>query len=396
MTIEASSAQPLLLMAGGDTASRLTITSNLVNASFNGNASLAPEPFLDGTVSMSSPSLRRMLEWSQTEISPGAAVGEASLGAHVTGGASRLKFENVQLSLGGSTGVGGLEASYADGKPALIGTLDFETLDFASFLTAFSPLAAGRGDLESEIDTSFSDQITLDLRLSAAAASIHSVAVKDLAAVVQVKPGVAAFDISDATIFGGTLQTGLRVERNAGGNKVDMRLLATAVNAAQIAARLGSERLSLEGPVDISVLLEGTGRDWKAVLGGAKGTVSATMGAGTIRGFDLARFRKSLEEDDFFSFSEIAEGTQALEGARVKAVVRDGVAYLEQAEFLLGGNQLSLEGVIPLVSRALLLSGDIRAAGTEGDGQEQPPRTSFFVGGGWEAPIVSPVVYGAP
>lgn len=394
VTLEASSAQPLLLMAGGNTATKLNVTSNLVNASFDGSASLAPEPFLDGTISMSSPSLRRMLEWSQTEISPGAAVGEASLSAHVTGGASRLKFENVQLALGGSTGVGVLEASYAEGNPALTGTLDFETLDFASFLTAFSPLAAGRGNLESEIDTSFSDEITLDLRLSAAAASIHSIAVEDLAAVVQVKPGLAAFDISDATIFGGTLQTGLRIERSPGGNKVDMRLLATEVNAAELAAALGSERLSLEGPVDISVLLEGTGHDWKEVLGAAEGTISATMGAGTIRGFDLARFRESLSKGDFFSLLAVAEGTQALEGARIKATVRDGAAYIEQADFLLDGNLLSLDGVIPLVSRALLLSGDITARSAGGAGQQR--RASFYVGGGWEAPIVSPVAYGTP
>ena len=56
----------------------------------------------------------------------------------------------------------------------------------------------------------------------------------DVAATAQVKNGLAVFDVSDATAFGGTLQAGIRFDRNGDLDQVEMRMLATDVDAGAI------------------------------------------------------------------------------------------------------------------------------------------------------------------
>ncbi|TGU41935.1 AsmA family protein, partial [bacterium M00.F.Ca.ET.152.01.1.1] len=107
------------------------------------------------------------------------------------------------------------------------------------FLSAFTPVAptgeVGPGD----IDTSFADRINLDLRLSAAHAMAGPVQLADVAATAQVKNGLAVFDISDASAFGGTVQSSLRFDRKPEGTQVEMRLLASDVDTGAFATAAG-------------------------------------------------------------------------------------------------------------------------------------------------------------
>lgn len=396
VAIEASAAAPLLLMAGGGSTVGISLKSELLEASFEGTANFAGDTYFGGTAKISSPSIRRLLEWSGTRIVPGEAIGAMSLASQIQGNARRLQLDQTTLTLGGSTGRGVLDLSFADPVPAISGTLAFDRLDFYSFLTAFTPAAYGLGNLHDPIGTAFSEQLSLDLRLSSASASFETLTLSDVAASAQVKGDLTAFDISDATAFGGEVQAGLRIDGAGPQKTVEARLMATNVDARALAKAAGAERFLPQGRGAISVALKGRGDDWDEALAGAEGSVTASLGQGTLTGFDLQRFRTLWAEGRFFPLSEAAGGSLVLRGFDFKARIAGGVARIEKADIQLEQKMtVSLAGVIHYLGQALALSGsflpqDNAATSTSDDAPRPQAQMPFFVGGSWDAPFIAP------
>ncbi len=395
VAVEASATSPLLLMAGGSTTVKASLKATLVEASFEGVANLSGDAYFEGPATLSSPSIRRMLEWSRTQIAPGAAIGAMSVTSRVQGNAKRLRLDQTVLTLGGNTGRGVLDLSFADPVPAMSGTLAFDKLDLRSFLLAFTPGSPGTESIRDRIDTAFSDQLSLDLRLSSTAATLGGVALGDVAASTQVKGTLAAFDISDATAFGGEVQAGLRIDGAGEEKTVEMRLMASNVDAFALAKAAGAERLLPQGRATLSAMLKGTGSDWETVLRRAEGSVSASLGQGALVGFDLAKFRTLWSGGGFFPLSEVGGASLPLRGLEVKAKVTGGVARIEKADATLDPPMtLSMAGIVHYFGHALALSGyfaPLAADGTRGEAE-----MLFFVGGAWDTPFVSPapVEYG--
>lgn len=391
VALEASSGSPLILMAGGGTSVKASLKSALIEASFDGAANLSGAPYFDGQANFASPSLRRMLEWSNIRIAPGAAIGAMSIASRLQGDARRLRFDSAVLTLGGNTGRGVLDLSFADAAPAISGTLAFDRLDLRSFLSAFTPVATGEAGIHDEIDTGFAEQLSLDLRLSAAAATLGGVTLSDVAASTQVKGGLIAFDISDATAFDGEVQAGVRIDAAGEQKTVEMRMMAGNVDALAMARAAGAERLLPQGRATVSVMLKGSGHDWNTVMGNAEGSVAATLGAGALVGLDMARFRDRWQSGGFFPLSEVAGGTLPLRGLDFKATVKGGVARIDKADALLNEQRvLSIAGIIPYFGRALALSGHV--APLAADGERGEAELPFFIGGAWDAPFVSPAL----
>lgn len=389
IAVEMSTPSPLLLAAGATTPVKASLKSPLLEASFDGVVALSGDNYLDGQASLASPSLRRTLEWARTQIAPGAAVGAVSIASRVQGSANRLRLDSVALSLGGNAGRGVLDLSVSDAVPAISGTLALDRLDLRSFLSAFMPIAAGDGNIYDRIDTGFTEQLSLDLRLSAATATLGAVTLTDIAASAQVKGSLATFDISDATAFGGELQAGLRIDAAGETKTVEMRMMAAEIDSFAFAKAAGAERLLPQGRAALSAILKGSGRDWNTVMGNAEGSVTASLGPGALVGLDLAKFRDRWTNGGFFALAEVAGGTVPLRGIDFKAKVTGGVARLDKAELMIDQQQvLSFAGIIPYFGRALALSGHI--APVSADGTRGEIELPFFIGGAWDAPFVSP------
>lgn len=393
VTIEASAAEPLLLFAGGNAPVTLSLEAAPVSADFNGIANISDDAFLDGALAMASPSLRRLLEWTRSDISPGSAIGAVEMRSKVVGGARRLKFENAEIALDGNPGSGVLDVTLGAPMPAISGTLAFQSLDLRSLLSTFTPLpeAGSRDALAFEAPEP--RQFDIDLRLSAARAGVGSANLTDVAATAQVRGGLATFDISDATAFGGTVQFGIRVDHAGRDSKVELRLVATDIEGGQLARQLGVTRVVPRARSTVSLILKGSGTSWETIMRNADGSVSASLGAGEIAGLDLAAFLARSGRAGFFALSEIAEGALPIETAQIKASLSNGIARIDRAEARSGGRMIALSGLIPFAGRGIALSGTVGPVTAEGDGAAPPPEpeAAFFVGGSWSEPFISPV-----
>lgn len=391
-TFEASSAQPLMLFAGAEAPLRIAFDAPPAALSFEGSAIFSGQPYLKGTGKFSSPSLRRFLEWSQTEIAAGAAIGSLSVAGAVTAELGRIKMENVEIDLNGNQGAGVLDLSLSDGLPAVTGTLAFRTLDLRSFMPTFMPMAASRGQMDDAVDSELASQINLDLRLSAASAAGGDITLTDLAATVQVKQGLAAFDLSDATVFGGTLQAGLRIDRAGENSTAELRVNAEQIDAGAFVLSTGMRRIVPQARANLALTAKGTGLDWNSVLANAEGTITAVLGGGTIVGFDMPAFLGRSSEGAFFAFSDVANGQLTISGAELKGTIQNGVLRIDSSQAWSSDRTISIKGIVPYLGRALALSGEI-VPSSDPETSPVAPEAVFFIGGGWDAPFVSPVLY---
>ncbi|KQZ79036.1 membrane assembly protein AsmA [Mesorhizobium sp. Root157] len=403
VTLDAASAKPLLLAAGGPAPVTLNLKAAPANLSFEGTASLSANAYVDGQLKFSAPSLRRMLDWSGAGIAPGAAIGSVSISSKVAGSAGRVKFDSAEIVLDKNPGMGALDFAIAEGRPVISGTLAFETLDLVSFLSAFTPLSSPAGQVSGEIDPSFADRLNLDLRLSAARATAGAITLAEVAATAQVKNGLAAFDVSDAAAFGGHVQTSLRFDRNPGGTQVEMRLLASDINGGAFGEAAGMARLMPTGTGTVSIILKGPGKGWNSILENADGSISATFGPGSLTGLNLPAFLKRNSERGFFPLDDVDDGTVAIDGAELKASIAKGVVRIDKAQATSGKSRLWLTGIMPYAGRGLALSGGIAPTtpaaapkDSESVAAANANQTQFFVGGSWSRPFISPITPAIP
>ncbi|MBN9236754.1 MULTISPECIES: AsmA family protein [Phyllobacteriaceae] len=446
VAVEAASPGPMLLFAGAAAPVTLSLKAAPANFSFDGTGNLSGQSFFDGQAKFTAPSLRRALQWLEAGIAPGAARGPVSITSKVSGDTGRIKFDKTEIDLDKTPGMGALDLSFVDPMPMISGTLAFDTVDLAAFLSAFtSPTASSGTDLD-VIDMSFADRFNLDLRLSAAHATAGRIQLADVAATAQVKNGLAVFDISDATAFGGNIQTSLRIDRRPEGTQVEMKLLASDVNGADFTAAAGMTRLTPTGTGTVSLILKGPGKSWNSILQNADGSVSATFGPGNLTGLNLPAFLKRNEEGGFFALDDVSNGTLPIDGAELKATISKGVARIDRAEAKSAQTKIWLSGIVPYAGRGLALSGGVNqpkpaatpapqpapaqpATGTQPIPGAQPAPTqngqpvsvtptpagqtttsatppppaptppvnngnqaTFFVGGTWTTPFVSPII----
>ncbi|MBU2148502.1 MAG: AsmA family protein [Alphaproteobacteria bacterium] len=388
-SLDAAAAGPLLMLGGGESPLTIAFKSAPTTLSFEGKASLSENAYFDGRASFTTPSMLRMIEWTNADILHGTEIGAVSIRSNVSGDAQRIRFEEAVIALDGNPGTGTLDLLLTGELPVVAGTLAFDAIDLKSFLSAFTPLEHAAGSGPGDVDRDFASRLNLDLRLSARQATAGSLTLADVAATARVNDGFAAFDISDASAFGGNVQTGLRFDRKPEGTQIELRLLASEIDGGAFGAAAGITRLVPVGRGTVSVILKGQGTTWEEIMEHANGSVAASFGAGALAGLDMDRFVTLLGEGQSFPLEEVAKGSFPIEAMEVKASVADGVASIETAKARSAARQVTLSGTVPYRGGSLALSGSVGpAAGPAGEEAAKP--LPFHVGGAWNNPFIAP------
>ncbi len=410
--VTAGSSRPVELMAGAVAPFEFTFSSTLLNLTYRGSAGFDRQVSLDGDVELDSPSVRRALLWSGTQIKPGEAIGALEMEAHLSGSGRQVRFDDLILGIDNNRGVGALDLAWPeDGRPSLAGTLAFDTLDVAAFLTAFTPLPTEGIDIAATIDTGFLRQIGLDLRLSAQTARIGRVSMENMAAAARVEEGRALFDIGDATAFGGNVSGRVAISEDGFSGGGEIHLSAQAVDFGAI-----YDTLEIEGPLPrgigmINLTLRSPNPVWATSPGNLQGTMELAVENGVLPRFNPARFRELAGSQRFFSISQAGEGELPFQTARFAAEFENGTAEITQGEIATDNAVLQLIGLVPYDRGSLALSGILgpptspatdpppsqspAEPGTTAPlagAASAPPPLLFFIGGSWPDPVISPII----
>ena len=379
---------PPAMLSGNASPLNLSIQAEPLTVTYKGKLRIAEPATIEGDLTVASPSLRRALEWTKASLTPAVAAGEFSAKGRIEGSGGRAKLSQATVSLGGNAGSGALELSATNGVPTVAGTLAFETLDIGMLIGAFTSRPGAGASQPAVFDLDFTDRLNLDLRLSAARATGGPIELTEVAASAQVRPGLAAFDMSDANAFGGLVQASLRMDRKPEGNTGELRFSATDIDWAAFAATAGWKTAAPAGRGALTIAMKGPATDWSSLSRNASGTFSATLGAGKINGIDLQALVQHRPGSGFFPLSDVASGSIDVEGVEVKAVLNAGTARIEKAVARTANRTITLAGIVPYFERSLAMSGAIEPR--EETDEAAGEASYFFVGGSWNSPFVSP------
>lgn len=389
-SIDISTGNAMLLLGGARTKVTLSLKSAPMNIAFDGTASLGDSPYAEGHASFSTPSARKMLEWSTATGEDSPALGAIALEGDINGDFARFRLENATVTLDGRPARGGLDLSLSGKRPKLSGSLAFDTLDLAAFLKAFTPLDATTDAGPGTIDADFASRLNLDLRLSAARASVGAFELTDFAATTRIDEGLAAFDISDASIFGGDVQAGLRFDRAGEDMHAELRVLASDIDGGALGTSVGLAAVVPQAPASLSLILKGDGASWATLLASASGSFTANFGQGTIPGIDVDGLVTRARSGGAFPLAEVSTASPIL-GMDIKATVAAGRAAIERSEIRSPLNRVAVSGSVGLANGMLALRGTAEppaqaAAGSTGN----PQPATFLIDGIWNAANVNP------
>ncbi len=408
LSIDASSASPLLLLGGRSAPVDAVVNSSPLNLEFKGKVNLSSKGFANGDVKIKTPSVRRALEWSGTDIRPGEAIGALELEADLSTSDMTAKLDDLILVIDQNRGIGVLDVAFDETAPPLVaGTLAFNTLDVTSFLRAFTPLPHSGADIASTIDTRFLRELRLDLRLSAQSARLGPITMTNMAAAARVDGGRATFDLGDATAYGGSLLGRVQVSEAGTGAGAKLQLSVRDMEFGGLFDALGVTGPLPRGRGTLDLELDTPYPTWATAPNDFKGRFALTVKAGTISGFNIEAFRKLAETRPFFRLAEIDTGSPfRYKTIEFAADIADGAAEITRCEIVGTYNTIRLTGVIPYTRGSLAVAGTLMPTVEDEDqkataaAEPKKPATfstnagntqRFFLGGSWPDPVISPV-----
>ncbi|MBL8580112.1 MAG: AsmA family protein [Mesorhizobium sp.] len=391
LALEFSSANPLLLLGGAATPATLSLKSELTNVAFDGTASLGNNPYVAGQARFSTPSVGALLGWSGAGLPVRPAIEAMTLESRIIGDPARVRFEDARITLDGSTARGVLDLLLSGATPKVSGTMAFDTLDLGAFLSTFTPFDPLTGEGPGQIEADFASLLNLDIRLSAPRATLGAVALSDMAATARIDGGLAAFDISDASAFGGDIQAGLRFDHKDEAAQVELRLLASDVSGEALGAATGMEAFLPRGGGTLSLILKGVGDSWNELMARASGSFSASFGPGALPGIDIDALLAGAKGDVPFPLATVAGSGSKIDALEIRGVAADGVARIDKVEIRSPLQRLSASGTASLDGSSLALTGSIASPqqANAGDGEAVPAAT-FLISGSSNEALVTP------
>lgn len=402
VNLEGRNEQPLSFLAGENVSVNLNMNSAMFNLNYIGDIELGERVFIMGDVIADSPSVRRVLEWSGSEIIPGAALGEVEIEAEVSGTLNAAKFNDLIIRIGKNRGLGILDFTLPDDAPPMInGTLAFNNLDIGSFLRAFTPIPKSSNDIADTIDTRFLKQVGLDLRLSAQSANFGPIEMSNLAAGVQVNQEIATFNIGDANAYDGQIFAKVSISEKGIDGGGEISLSSRNINFGEV-----FETLAINGPLphgvgNIDLKLRSETPLWATTVSDITGSIAVDIHDGVIPGLDLGLIKQLAEKQQFFTLEDVESGSFDFETSVLRAEIDGGVARIDTAKVKTSDQLLSLSGIVPFAKGSLALLATLGNTPLD-DGSEDndaalsvdisPPPLSLFIGGSWPNPIMSPPI----
>ena len=129
---------------------------------------------------------------------------------------------------------------------------------------------------------------------------------------------------------------------------------------------------------------------WATTVSDMSGRFRLRMGPGTLTHFNRPAFEQRAAQNTFFSASDVADGAFDFVRADMDAKLNRGLAELTKAEIEGTDRLLTLSGLIPYRTGSLALAGSLADRPQEGVAPNNPA-ISFFVGGSWPEPVISPI-----
>ncbi len=401
LKMEAEVAKPRALSTGGKSDLKATITSDVLNATFDGGIDAATSA-IEGKVDFTTDSARRLAAWAGVDLPKVRGFGPMKLTGMLSSTPTQIAFRQAKLSLDGMNGSGNLTLQTSRATPYAKGDFTLDRLDLNPYMGSGTPAkneaAAGgaRPWSDSSIDFSALKTIDADLDFAVNALSVGGLNIGRSALGIGLAGGRMRANLKQLALYGGNGTGVISLSGASGTPQFGLDLSFVGVQAEPFltdAARFNR----LSGTGNIAFKVAGAGRSQRAWMHSLGGTAQIKLEDGAIKGINLAEIARTIQSALTGSAVGGAAKTDFAELSGT-FVIRGGVAANKDLKLLNPFVRLNGAGIIDIGNQTIDYRVEPKAVrsgeGQGGKGDIAGFGIPFRIRGPWSNPSYEPDLTG--
>ena len=376
----------LAALTGERSGLKVRLASIPLTLAFDGAASDEPTLKIQGTLGVEASSLREALRWIGNDKLPFGGFGRFALRAQSDIGGRVAALSNVNVELDGNSAEGALTIS-ADPHRLVQGTLAADALDLTPYVSGIRLQARNErnwNQLPITLD-GFND-LSLDLRLSAANIKISSARLGRTAVAATMRDGKINITVGESQAFGGLAKGNLGLANAAGGVAVTSHMQFADVDLDNCIGQVFGLH-KIEGRGTLTVNLEGTGDSVLAVTHALNGAASLNAGSGALTGINIEQLLRRLERRPLSGSGDFRSGRTPFDQLAINLKVNQGVVSIDDMRIVGPSVRLAVSGQASVPTRDLDLKGVATLVSSTTTDEFVLP---FVVQGPWDDPLMLP------
>ncbi|MEP0324347.1 AsmA family protein [Bauldia litoralis] len=334
------------LAEGKETQVSVNATSNRLKIGFAGIASA--DGVGTGKVALSTPSLRKLLDWIGQPIGAGGGLGAFSIDGTVSLAPDRFSFDKTAFTLDKSSGLGTGAIVFGD-KPKVTAGLAMKVLDVTPYLVAAGTAdgkpgsggdGGGGGGADTPVDFSGLRAVDADLNLRADSIIADDIKIGPSALTVKLAGGKLNANLTEMALYSGTGTGTVAVDGAAA-----VPSLAASFNLKNVQAKpfladaLGFKRV--EGAGSFTFDLQTSGKSQMALSKSLSGKGAMAVRNGAILGIDIPKMLQSLSLNSLLGWQP---GNDRTEFSQIDATFTITNGILTNQDLVMAGPQFALKG----------------------------------------------------
>jgi AsmA protein len=372
-------AAPLQLMRGQTTAARFALASTPLRASFSGRATDSGTLRFDGEATLSTPSMRRTIEWFGPPMGTGPILGAASIRGTVAIAGPSVEFSSASLELDGNNAEGSLGVNFAAAKPKIAGRLTAQRLDLSAYLEAVrADLVATGSWLIAPARLPFAEAVDADITFTIGLVVLDATEIGDTWSTVAIRDGGLDVALQGANLYGGELGVHLTTTTAADLLSAEAHVDLKGVPAGPTLGSLVGIA-ALTGNVTGTFELSTAGRGWGEIAARVTGKGQIVIDNGTLAGLDLPAIAYILADRDA---GPVVAGGGITHFTRVSADLNLEAGSIQTSDLFMEGDEFRLA----LAGHGSLTSGATEARATLTNATETIP---VSIAGTWRQPAIA-------
>ena len=315
LKVDAQSPSGLQTAEGSPLAVKLS--SELLEAQFDGRAAMQGTTRLWGKASLKTSSVRQLVSWLVTPMSAGKGFGPFELAGDLDVNGETTRFENATVRLDDTHGTGSVLVATGGERPYIKATLAVDTLNADLYSGGPAPASSGgtsgsgaapasapasapapaapaaQGWSEEKIDVSGLKAADADLSLKAKTIIAQNLTFTNSALNIALKDGVLTATLSDMSLYGGGGTAKVVLDGSAGEPALRTDLAFSGISIEPLLKDFAKfDRLTGKGNLNASITSHGASQ--RAIVQNLNGNGGLKLANGAIRGINIAAMVRNL------------------------------------------------------------------------------------------------------
>ena len=385
--------RPLPFTKGETSSLTLALSSPALDIAFDGKGSAGERLSLSGALSLSTPSLSRVIDWIGRENSGLPDFGAFAIQTQIQWIDDRISLSSASLDVSGDKGRGNLEAvlkGRSHPMPSISGTLAFRKLDLGRFSQAIAPKPKTILDLQRPINTDFLRRLDLDLRLSAEQADLGETDARDVAATIKAMGGVGTIDIGDMALLDGRGDLRITIDTNSARPDLTVSAGLRDVDVSHLVSLTGGAPMPLSsGRGDLQLTLRGPATSWGEIALACRTEAKLRVRDGELAGIE----RGMLKTPGPRGIDPLTATPEPFRRGELALVGVGSRFRIDKLSIAFDQGEASATGTVDLRTSRLQVKGDFDPAKMEASGVSNSFTISkpigFKLDGEWPKPTLT-------